>query len=232
MNRCSSKRRFQRLFTKIIGLLVVIGLFWFGTVSYLATPRGEIQQIRWELNRLGEIVGNDWAAGEIAIAIAKDGNLRRAQEVIDSKIDSSYSKAPALSAIAEAISKLNEPEKGIELLQQALSSANQIDSSYDKASALSAIAEAYGQLNEPQQASKLLEQALTAANQIDSSSDKASALSAISKVHAELENWGEARRVSNRITIQDEKAKSLAQVLNTWNEKQKKVKSQKSRQAG
>ena len=117
-------------------------------------------------------------------------------------------------------------------MQQALSSANQIDSSYDKASALSAIAEAYGQLNEPQQASKLLEQALTAANQIDSSSDKASALSAISKVHAELENWGEARRVSNRITIQDEKAKSLAQVLNTWNEKQKKVKSQKSRQAG
>ncbi len=234
-------------------------MFWLGTVSYLATPQGEIQQVRWELNRLSEIVENDEAAAEIAIAISKDGDLKKAQTIIANKIDSARSKAEALSAIAKAIGQLNQPQQASKLLKQALTAANQIDSSSSKASALRAIAEAYGQLDEPQQASKLLEQALTAANQIDDSSDKAraliaiaevigqlnqpqeartlfqqalnsanqiddsrskaSALRAISRVYAQLGNWGEARKASEKITIQEEKAKSLAQVLTIWNEK-------------
>ena len=174
----ASKRRFQRLFIKIIGVLVVIGLFWLGTSYYLATPRGEIQQVRWELNRLSELVGNDHAARKIAVALAKDGNLQRAQEIIDSKIDSPSDKTSALSAISQAYGKLNQPEQGIELLQNSLIITEQIDDSSSKALALSIIAQAY----------------------------------------AELGNWGEARKVSNQISIQDEKAMSLAQILNIWNE--------------
>lgn len=49
---------------------------------------------------------------------------------------------------------------------------------------------------------------------------KAKALKAIAKTYAQFDNWGDARRVSEQITVQDEKAMSLAQVLTIWAEKQ------------
>ena len=119
----SSKRRFKRLLVRIIGLLVVIGFFWLGTVSYLATPQGEIQQVRWGLNRFSKIVENDDATGKIPISMAKDGNFQRAQEIIDNKIDGSSYKVSALTAIAEAIGQLKQPQEASKLLQQALASA-------------------------------------------------------------------------------------------------------------
>ena len=119
--------------------------------------------------------------------------------------------------------QLNQPQEGINLLKQALTTANQIDSSRDKTKALNAIAKLFGQLNQPQEEITLLKQALTTANQIDyyyAEHYKAKALNAIVKVQAQLENWGQALKVSEKITIQDDKAISLAQVLTIWIEKQ------------
>ena len=104
-------------------------------------------------------------------------------------------------------------------MTEVLISVDQIGFSHRKSKDLVAIAEAIGELNQSQEGMNLLEKALTSANQIDDSSYKASALSAIAKTHAQFGNWGEARKVSMKITIQDEKAKSLAQVLTIWNEK-------------
>ena len=176
----ASKRRFQLLFSRAIGLLLIIGLLWLGTEYYLATPKGEIQQVRWELNRLSKQIDSNSAAAEVAVAFAKDGNVQRAGEIIGNQIDSSYYKAQALSAIARGIGELNQPQEGIKLLRDALTTAQGIDSSRYKAQALIAIAE----------------------------------------TQAKFANWGDARRASEKITIQDEKAKSLAQVLTIWAEKQ------------
>ncbi len=129
-------------------------------------------------------------------------------------------KAQALRAIAQVYGKLNQPEEGIKLLTDALTTARGIDDSHDKAQALSAIARGIGELNQPQEGIKLLRDALTTAQGIDSSRYKAQALIAIAETQAEFANWGDARRVSNKITIQDEKAMSLAQVLTIWAEKQ------------
>ena len=218
----ASKRRFQRLFVSIISFLVVLGLFWLGTVSYLATDRGEIQQVRWELNRLSEIVGNDDAAKEIAVAIAKDGNFQQAQKIIANQIDDSRYKVDPLRAIAETIGQLNQPQQAGNLLEQALTAANQIDYLSDKVDALSAIAEAYGQLNQPQQASQLLEQALTAANQIDNSTYKAEVLIVIAKAMDQLTQPSEGIKlledalfIANQIdnsTYNNNKAQTLIEI--------------------
>ena len=174
-----SKRRFQRLFSKVIGLLVIIGLLWLGTTYYLATPKGEIQQIRWELNRVSKQIDSDGAAEYVAIAIAKDGDLKRAREIITNQIDKLYYKPRALSEIAVAIGELNQSQEGIKLLKKALNTAQGIDDSSDKARALSAIAEAIGELNQPQEGIKLLKEVLPTAQGIDDSSSKARALIAI-----------------------------------------------------
>ncbi|MGK7896001.1 MAG: hypothetical protein AB4372_20900 [Xenococcus sp. (in: cyanobacteria)] len=217
-----SKRRFQVLLFKVISLLIIIGLFWLGTQYYLSTSKGEIQQIRWELNRVSKLVDRDETRTLVVITLAKDGDVKQALTTAN-QIDSSSSKVEALRKIIIAISQLNQPQEGITLLKQALTTANQIGSSSSKVRILNAIARVFGQLNQPQEGITLLKQALTTANQIDyyyAEHYKARALNAIIKVQAQLENWGQARKVSETITIQDDKAISLAQVLTIWIEKQ------------
>ncbi len=181
-----SKRRFQKLFSQVIGLLIIMGLFWLGAEYYLATPKGEIQQTRWELNRVSKLIDNDNATAEVAIAIAKDGNLKKSLDIITNQIDDPYPKARVLSWIAEAIGQLNQSQEGIRWLESALSSANQIDNSNSKATALKEIAEAIGQLNQPQEGIRWLESALSSANQIDDPYSKARALREIAEAYGQL----------------------------------------------
>jgi HEAT repeat protein len=85
--------------------------------------------------------------------------------------DSDY-KASALSAIAEAIGKLNQPQKAAPLLETSDRLCQPVSGFRDKAYALRAIAEAIGKLNQPQKAAPLLEKAIASANQFQDSGEK------------------------------------------------------------
>ena len=225
----ASKRRFQLLFSGVIGFLAIVGLLWLGTGYLLSTPKGQIQQVRWELGTISQRVDSNRAAVEAAVAFAKDGDLRKALEIIEGQIDNSRYKAEALRAIAEAVSKLNQPQKAAELLDKALASADRIDYSYAKTWALRAIAEAYSKLNQPQKAAQLLDKALTSADRIDSSSNKASALRAIAEAYSQLNQPERAADLlekalasADQIDSSSDKARALRAIaeaqakLNNW----------------
>ncbi|MDF5720116.1 MAG: hypothetical protein PUP91_06425 [Rhizonema sp. PD37] len=135
-------------------------------------------------------------------------------------IQNSYSKASVLTAIAQAIGKLNQPEKAAILLDKAIASANLIQDSNFKANVLSAIAQAIGKLNQPEKAAVLLDKAIASANLIQDSSNKHRALRAIAEAAANLKNWGQALQLAQQCPSDDCKVESLAKVLTVHAEQQ------------
>jgi tetratricopeptide (TPR) repeat protein len=173
----------QRIYLSLggIGSILLLPLGIWGGLNY--TPYGQLTQIRRNLTNVSQRAMYAYQSAA-TVAFAKDENSAQALKLAN-QIQDSHNKARALSAIAEAYGKLNQPEKAADLLLQAIASANQMESS-DKARALSAIAEAYGKLNQPEKAADLLLQAIASANPIQNSSDKARALSAIAEAYGKL----------------------------------------------
>jgi tetratricopeptide (TPR) repeat protein len=136
------------------------------------------------------------------------------------QIQDDYSKPVALSVIAEAIGKLNQPEEVAKLLKLALDSANQITDDQLKALTLSAIAEAYIKLNQPEEAAKLLSQSFDSAAKIGVTNQKTRALVSIAQAQANLKNWGEALTVIKKCPEESCHVLSLAAVLTVHAEQQ------------
>jgi tetratricopeptide (TPR) repeat protein len=162
------------------GLMVVMGIW--GWLNY--TVLGNITQVCWRLAEVSQ-QGSSFKKAEAAIAFAKDRNFAQASKLAN-QIDNSDPKADALIVIAEAYGKLNQPEKGLPLLKEALTAAQKIDSSRLKALRLRAIAEAYGKLNQPEKGLSLLKETLTAARKIEYSDPKADALIVIAEAYGKL----------------------------------------------
>ena len=176
-----SQRRYQSygaIFTVL--LLVMVSVF-----SWLQTPGGQIQQVRWELESLSKRASYSYV-GEAAIAFVKDDNLKLALKIIDSQIQDSSVKAWVLISIAEVYAKLKSSDKAILVLEVALKTAKHIQDSDVKTWALTSIAEAYAKLKSSDKAISLLEVALKVANQIQDSDSKTWALTYIAKVYAKL----------------------------------------------
>jgi tetratricopeptide (TPR) repeat protein len=200
------------LFVGVIGLIFLLGVGTWGGLNH--TEAGQLWQIRRDLATWTEQVNDPKSQAQAMTAFAKDGNLPQALNIAN-QIQNDYYKAPALSAIAEAYGKLNQPEEGAKLLKQALNIANQIKNDYDKAKALRAITEAYGKLNQPEEGAKLLKQALDSANQIQYDEFKASALSAIAEAIGELKQPEEGAKLLKQALdsanqIKDDKSKVYA----------------------
>ena len=136
------------------------------------------------------------------------------------QITDDASKASALSAIAEAIGKLNQPEEAAKLLKLALDSANQIPDDYDKAQTLSAIAAVYIKFNQQEEGTKLLSQAFDLAAKIGDTDEKTKALVSIAQAQANLKNWGEALSVTKECPTDPCHVQSLAAVLTVHAEQQ------------
>ncbi|MEA5511690.1 hypothetical protein VB715_18100 [Crocosphaera sp. UHCC 0190] len=156
---------------------------------------------------------------QAVVAFAKDQHFSQAIASANQMTNSSL-KANALSAIAEAIGNLNQPDKAAELLKEAIASANQMTNSSLKANALSAIAEAIGNLNQPDKAAELLKEVIASANQMTDSSDKADPLIAIAEAEANLKNWGQALKASQKCPSKDCEVELLAKILTVYAEQQ------------
>lgn len=97
------------------------------------------------------------------------------------EIEDAANKAKTLSAIAEAIGKLNQPQKASELLKLVITSADKIEDSANKAKILSAIAEATANM-------KNWGQALKIAEKCPSDDCKVESLAKILTVHAQQQH--------------------------------------------
>ncbi len=174
----------QRIYLSLggIGSILLLALGIWGWLNY--TTLGQLTQIRWQLTDVSQRTDPQHQS-QAAVAFTKDENPAEALTIAN-QIQNSRYKADALSAIAEAYSKLNQPQKAAPLLKEALASANQIQNSYFKANALRAIAEAYSKLNQPQKAAPLLKEALASAKQIDDYDPQARALIAIAQAIGKL----------------------------------------------
>ncbi|MBP5973335.1 tetratricopeptide repeat protein [Brasilonema sp. CT11] len=164
-----------------VSLLLAVGIW--GWLNY--TTLGQLTHIRWKLTNVSQQIPNPQYQSKAAVAFAKDENSAQALKLAN-LIHQSNFKAFALSDIAQAYGKLNQPEKAAVFLEKAIASANQIQESNSKAYPLSAIAQAIGKLNQPEKAADLLKQALASANQIQDSTGKANALSAIAQAYGKL----------------------------------------------
>ncbi|MBD2486780.1 tetratricopeptide repeat protein [Aulosira sp. FACHB-615] len=214
-----SKQRIYRNFG-IVGFIAVLVIGIWGWLNY--TIPGQLTQIRWQLTNASEQINNPQHQVKAVSAFAKDQNFPQALKLAN-KITESSNKASALSAIAETIGKLNNPQKAAELLQTALDSANKITDFSYKASALSAIAETIGKLNNPQKAAELLQTALNSANNITDFSYKASALSAIAETIGKLNNPQKAAELlqtalnsANKITESSYKVYALSAIAEAY----------------
>ena len=96
-------------------------------------------------------------------------------------IDNSSTKANALSAMAETLGKLKEPEKTFSLLAKAISSADNINKSSNKTKALMAISESAANL-------KKWRLALKAYQECPSDDCEVSTLASILTIYAEQQN--------------------------------------------
>ncbi|MDJ0704010.1 MAG: tetratricopeptide repeat protein [Leptolyngbyaceae cyanobacterium MO_188.B28] len=132
-----------------------------------------------------------------ALSILNDQLIPIAEGLQDDR-----SRSDALSAIANAATELNDPNRTAELLDQTLQAAQTIQNDFFKLFALSNIAITYAELNNPNRAAELLAQALQTAQTIQDDFFKLFALSAIASTYAELNNPNRA-------------AELLAQVLQT-----------------
>ncbi|MBW4532987.1 MAG: tetratricopeptide repeat protein [Pleurocapsa minor HA4230-MV1] len=206
-----SKRRIYGRYGSFGGVLL-LGMGIWGGLNY--TPWGQLTQIRWRLADVSQQISNAEHKVIAVAAFAKDENFSQA-----SKLANQIKDYSALRAIAEAYSKLNQPEKAADLLAKALTSANQIKDSSNKASALSAIAEAYSKLNQPEKAADLLAKTLTSANQIENSYFKANTLSAIAEAIGKLKQpekaadlLAKALTSANQIEDSSDKADALSAI--------------------
>jgi len=209
------------LFGGVIGLIFLLGVGTWGGLNY--TEAGQIWQIRRDLATWTEQVNIAENQAQAVTAFAKDGNLSQAFNIANQIKDNDNSKARALSAIAEAIGKLNQPEEGAKLLKLTLDSANQIKEDYIKADALSAITEAIGKVNQPEEAAKLLKLALDSANQIIQDDYKAPVLIAIAEAYGKLNQPEEAAKLlkqaldsANQIQYNDLKANALSAIAEAY----------------
>ena len=159
----------------------------------MATPWGQIQQVRWELARLSERV-NDKYESKAALAFAKDGNFKQ-PEAIATSIEDLYNKARVLSAIAHTYGTIGNSSQAEELLKQSLAAAGQIDDSGSKAWIVIYIAQTYGTIKNFPQAEQLLEKTLAAAGQIDDSGSKARVLSVIAQTYGTIGNSSQAEEL-------------------------------------
>lgn len=94
----------KRLSRQLIALAMVV-VFSFVGMGWWHSPRGQIQQVRWELAGLSNRVSYDYRQKAV-VAFAKDGNFEQALAISDSIKNSNY-KARALRAIVQSQVKLN-----------------------------------------------------------------------------------------------------------------------------
>ncbi|MGI8500105.1 MAG: tetratricopeptide repeat protein, partial [Hassallia sp.] len=208
----------QRIYLSLggIGSILLLAVGIWGWLNY--TTLGQLTQIRWNLTDVSQQIGSSEYQSKAAVAFAKDENYAQALKLANQIQDSRF-KADALSVIAEAYGKLNQPEKAAPLLEKAIASANQIQKSDDKAYVLSAIAEAVGKLNQPEKAALLLAQAIASANLIQDSNYKAYALTAIAQAIGKLNQPEKAallldKAIASANPIQDssDKARALSPI--------------------
>ncbi len=185
--RQRGKQRIYYLFGGVGSILLLAVGIW-GWLNY--TTSGQLTRIRWNLTDVSQRTGPEYRF-KAAVAFAKDENSAEAAPLLEealasaNQIQDSRDKAIALSAIAQAIVKLNQPQKAAFLLKGAIASANQIQDSDKKDTALSDIARAIGKLNQPE-AVFLLKEAIASANQIQDSHTKATTLSVIAEAYGKL----------------------------------------------
>ena len=202
------RQRRKGLIYSGLGVAGSIFLIWMGFLGWRDyTPSGQLTHIRWKLTDASEKTENSEYQSKAAVAFAKDTSFDRAFNLLD-KIESYDSKAYALSAIAQAIGKLNNLPKAQLLLEKATDSADKIESSGSKAYALSAIAQAIGKLNNLPNAQQLLEKATDSADKIESSGSKAQALSAIAQAIGKLNNLPNAQQLLEKATDSADKIES------------------------
>jgi tetratricopeptide (TPR) repeat protein len=152
-----SKQRYYKIFGGAGGifLLIIGGWFWLNF-----TTLGQLTQIRWELTSVSQQTRNPQYQSLAVQAFAKDENFEQAFKIVN-QIQEPSDKVSALSSIAEASVKLNQPKLTSDLLHKAIESAKQIQKPYSNAIALISIAKANVKLNQPKQAADLLNEALT-----------------------------------------------------------------------
>ncbi len=204
----AQRQRRKGLIYSGLGVAGSIFLIWMGFLGWRDyTPWGQLTHISWKLTDVSEQVKNSRYQSKAAIAFAKNESFDRAFNLLD-KIESSEYKASALSAIAQAIGKLNNLPKAQELLEKATDSADKIKDSGYKAEALRAIAEVYGKLNNLPKAQLLLEKATDSADKIEDSRDKAYALIAIAQAYGKLNNLPKAQQLLKQATDSADKIKN------------------------
>ena len=223
------------LFVGVIGLIFLLGIGGWGGLNH--TEAGQLWQIRRNLATETEKATNPSAKTQAVEAFAKDGDLPQSLTIANHITDNRF-KAEALSAIAEAYIKLNQPEEAAKLLKLALDSDNQIpddifgskaetlsadDIFGSKAETLRAIAEAIGKLNQPEEGAKLLKLALDSANQIEIDDFKASTLSAIAEAYGKLNQPEEGAKLlklaldsANQIQDDYDKAQTLSAIAEAY----------------
>ncbi|WP_017314558.1 tetratricopeptide repeat protein [Mastigocladopsis repens] len=174
----------QRIYLSLggIGSILLLAVGFWGWLNY--TTPGQLTQIRWNLRDVSQRTSS-WYQFKAAVAFAEDENPDQALRLAN-QIQDSSDKARALSFIAQAYGKLNQPQTAADLLTQAIASAKKIQDSQYKAHALRAIAQAIDKLNQPEIAAALLDKALASANQIQDSFYKATVLSAIAEAYGKL----------------------------------------------
>jgi tetratricopeptide (TPR) repeat protein len=182
-----SEQRIYQIFGGV-GCVLLLGIGGWGWSNY--TPLGQLTRIRWQLNDLSQQNLDSSHQFRAVEAFAKDENFAQAIAVAN-QIQDSFDEARALSAIAQSIGKLSQPEKATPLLEEASIVANRRQELYvgDKTKALIAIAQAYVKLKQPERAAPLLEKAITTADHIPSffnQHDKTDALSAIAQIIGKL----------------------------------------------
>ena len=101
-------------------------------------------------------------------------------------------KLTALSALAEAIIKLDQSQLAADLLKDLINSANQLPYDHEKARLLSTLAEAIIKLDQPQVADDLLRDLIDSAEPLRDSRGRVQIWSAIAKVHSNFNRPQEA----------------------------------------
>jgi hypothetical protein len=121
-----SKQRYYRIFGGAGGifLLIIGGWFWLNF-----TTLGQLTQIRWELTSVSQQTRNPKYQSLAVQAFAKDENFEQAFKIMN-QIQEPSDKISALSSIAEASVKLNQPKLTSDLLHKAIESAKQIQKPY------------------------------------------------------------------------------------------------------
>ena len=195
-----SKRRTYGL-VGAVGACLVAGMLFWGWWNF--TPQGQVQQVKWELNRLVRRADDD-ATAQVAAALIKTNQRAKGFDLIENHISSNQGKARAIRAVAEIAPKLPQTQKPVELVSRASGIAEALNEPSSKANALRAIATAYGQLENGSAAQAGLDNALAATEALDEPSSKAYTLRAIATAYGQLENGSAAQAVLDKALVATE----------------------------